>query len=277
MTDLITTPNPAQSAPDSARELPRSPPIPEPRQPVPAPGTRAEFLKALPDPVSDAFDLKGRVYDDRIRFAFGQWDVEASDDADVRAMASLHERAVGEFRAMAQTVASVYADDDPALNSAGRLTLTAGIVGERIQSLTASAERELDRVQARIAGEEAQLNATYRAAEPAQAVLHDAIRRHVKENGLDRLALARGETDTDTLQAIAGGPAFLSGLDQEQHARVCKLLAERTQPERVQIIAQLRKAKFRAVQAIAALDRKAGKFIDFKRARALAAKARKHD
>lgn len=249
-------------------------------QPVPAPGTRSDFLKALPDYVLDGFDLTGKVYDDRLRFAFGQWDIEAGDDEDVRCLASLHSRAVDEYRAMAEALASIRNDDDPTLNSAGRLAIAGRTLEPRLVALAETAERELARASARIEAEEAALTTTAKVTDPAQAVLHDSIRRHIKENGLQPGRVKEGGgyqtglqgTDDETLLAIVSAPAYLSGLDAETYEKCRQALAERMAPERVKKLTKLRKGKDLAIKALSELDRRSRKFVDFDKARELSAR-----
>jgi len=250
-------------------------PIPPVRERTgPPQGSRADFLKLVPNYVQDGFDLAGKVYEDRLHLAFGRWDVEVGDDDDLRALESLHRRSIDEYRALAGTLQSVYSDPDPTLNSAGRLKIAGSTIEPRIQALATVAERELARADERIEAEEKAIAAVYKATDSTQAVLHGEIRRHVADKGLNRLALARGELDDATLQAIASGPAYLSGLDADTYQRVRQLLAERAAPERVQKINRLRQGKQRAVRALDALDRKSRMFVDFDKARALSGKGR---
>lgn len=279
MTDQHDTPAPTASPLPQATLGPFEPKLDTahlaPPRPLP-PEHPVSFLKQLPDRVADGFDTDGQVYDDRIRFAFGQWDIEAADaDEDLGVMRSLHSRAIDEFKGMAQTIASAKADED--LTPTGRLKMVARLVEGRIDSLASTAERELARVDERIAREEAALMTTAKVTDPAQAVLHDSIRRHIAEHGLQPGSVKEGGyqtalqgADTETLLAIASAPAYLSGLDAKTYEKVRRELAERLAPERVQKIATLRTGKHRALQALSALHTKAHRFVDFKRARELA-------
>lgn len=241
------------------------------RQKVDAP---TAFMRHVPDFQRDGYDFAtGRTFNTRLAFEFGKWDDPNEDgDADVAALQALHESAVAAFGDLMDTLHSVAEDDDPSLNAGGRLKIAARIVEPKLNGLAERAAAEVERVAAEIEREVSAVEHATRVRDAADAVLHDGIRRHWQ--GLDAGARAAqvvmvDQLDTATLQALATGPAYLSGLTDTQQGRLRTELARRVAPERVARVNRLRHGLALVAQATSALDAKANKFIDFNQARAL--------
>ena len=242
---------------------------------------RTSFLRKSPDMQSAGFNLAtGGISPLFSRIRFGEWEEpagEMSADQDVSVLRSLHERSVSTWREMAQTLQEVHDDDDPSLNAAGRLKLAAKIVGPKLQQLMKVADQELAKVQARIDDEEAKVQGVIRDRARDDATLHDSIRRHVYENGVNLTAVAQGKLDLDTLCAIGSAPAYLSKIDGTSYRMVREQLAERIVPEQSQRIKALQLSKARALQAVTTVDNLAKSLIDFDKAAELSIRERQRD
>lgn len=246
---------------------------------------RAAFLREEPDLRSAGFNLRTGMLSQTFPVtAFGRWEQPEGldDDTDLAVLRNLHERAVGEWREMAQTVVDVYADPDPSLNEAGRLKIAARVVKPKLDQLAEVAAEQLAKVDQAVQAEEAAIAAAIRPTDPAAAALHADIRAHWKaaktegERNQLILGLLQGSIDDDTLAAIASAPAYLSGMSADLHAKARTLLAQRRAPDRVRRVEALRLGKARALQALAALDSTANRLIDFRKAAALAEKERRY-
>lgn len=246
---------------------------------------RAAFLREDPDLQSAGFNLRTGMLSQTFPVtAFGRWEQPEGldDDTDLAVLRNLHERAVGEWREMAQTVVDVYADPDPSLNEAGRLKIAARVIKPRLDQLAEVAAEQLAKVDQAVQAEEAAIAAALRPTDPAAAALHADIRAHWKsaktegERNQLILGILQGSIDDDTLAAIASAPAYLSGMTADLHAKARTLLAQRRAPDRVRRVEALRLGKARALQALSALDRTANRLIDFRKAAALAEKERRY-
>ncbi len=245
---------------------------------------RTGFLKAMPT-TGDGFDLTlGRAAPETLRTAFGAWIDEESvhgeridlagfeDDRDLTALQGLHSLAVKGFIDMVDTLAQVRDDDDPTLNADGRLKVAARIIEPKLNSLAAMTEREIATVDKRIDVERTELDRTLSATDPSTAPMLDSIRRHweAKDDAWrSKQAGAPDRLDDATLQALATGPAYLTGLSDQQQARVREEWASRRAPDTLRRIAALERGRTAALRAITTLSKKADKFLDFKKARAL--------
>lgn len=281
----------SESAKYFAEYLPRPEGAPDPLD-VKAHQERAAFLREDPDLQSTGFNVRtGMVSQTFPLVAFGQWEQpEGMDgDVDLAVLHNLHTRAVDEWREMAQTLVNIYADDDPALNEAGRLKNAARVIKPKLDKLAEVAQGELAQVDQAVQAEEAAVAAALKPADPAVAALHSDIRAHwkaacdasrAKGDGVPQalaLGILQGTVDDDTLVAIATAPPYMTGMSDTLHAKARTLLAERVAPDRVRRIHALRIDKARALQALSALDRTANRLIDFKKAAALTAKERSYD
>lgn len=246
---------------------------------------RAAFLREEPDLRSAGFNLRTGMLSQTFPVtAFGRWEQPEGldDDTDLAVLRNLHERAVGEWREMAQTVVDVYADPDPSLNEAGRLKIAARVVKPKLDQLAEVAAEQLAKVDQAVQAEEAAIAAALRPADPAAAALHADIRAHWKaaktegERNQLILGILQGSIDDDTLAALASAPAYLSGMTADLHAKARTLLAQRRAPDRVRRVEALRLGKARALQALSALDSTANRLIDFRKAAALAEKERRY-
>lgn len=252
---------------------------------------RAGFMRENPGIETVGFDLAtGNLSQNRERLLFGDWE-EAEGfeaDADLGVLRSLRDRAVGEWRGMAQTLLAIADDDDPALNDVSRLKTAARVIKPKLDALIEAAQGELARVDASIADEETAVAAALKPADPAVAALHSDIRAHWKAaydaqraNGGGvpaelALGILKGTMDDDTLKAIATAPPYMTGMSEDLHSKARALLAARVAPDRVKRINALRTGKARALQALSALDRTANRLIDFNQAAKLAEKERRH-
>lgn len=245
---------------------------------------RLGFIKPTADEKAVGFDLRsGLVLDSWKAINIGTWEQPEAlaADEDLAALRTLHERAVKEWRGMAETLAEVASDDDPSLNDDGRLKIAAKIIQPKIDAVAEAAKRELERADTSISAEEAAVAAALKPTDPAVAALHSDIRAHwkaacdesrAKGNGTPMeltLAILQGTVDDDTLAAIATAPPYMTGMSADLHAKARALLAARVAPERVARINALRTGKQRALMALTALDNSANALLDFKRARDL--------
>jgi|GEM_PF-3499852 hypothetical protein len=246
---------------------------------------RAAFLREDPDLQSAGFNLRtGMLSQTFPVIAFGRWEQPEGldDDTDLAVLRNLHERAVSEWREMAQTLVTIYADPDPSLNEAGRLKIAARVIKPRLDQLAEVAAEQLAKVDQAVQAEEAAIAAALRPTDPAAAALHADIRAHWKaaKTGGERnqliLGILQGSIDDDTLAALATAPAYLSGMTADLHAKARALLAQRRAPDRVRRVEALRLGKARALQALSALDSTANRLIDFRKAAALAEKERRY-
>ena len=247
---------------------------------------RGGFLRADPVLIRDGFDLSsGAVSNTWRRLNVGEFETpdDMADDPDLGVLRNLHKRAGDEHRALAETLAAVYADDDPALNTAGRVKLAARLVTPKLEELAAVATRELDQVDARIGQEEAELAKSLKPTDPATGALHSDIRGYwlaeSQKPSTTRSLISpiiTGEIDDDTLFAVATAPAYMSGISPRLHEQARELLAQRLAPDRARRITALKVGKQRAVMALSALDGVVKRLVDFKRAEELSAKERKH-
>lgn len=246
---------------------------------------RAAFLREDPDLQSAGFNLRTGMLSQTFPVtAFGRWEQPEGldDDTDLAVLRSLHERAVGEWREMAQTLVNIYADPDPSLNEAGRLKIAARVIKPRLDQLAEVAAEQLAKVDQAVQAEEAAIAAALRPTDPAAAALHADIRAHWKaaktegERNQLILGILQGSIDDDTLAALATAPAYLSGMTADLHAKARALLAQRRAPDRVRRVEALRLGKARALQALSALDSTANRLIDFRKAAALAEKERRY-
>lgn len=245
---------------------------------------RTGFLKAMPT-TGDGFDLTlGRAAPETLQNTFGPWIDEDSiqgprldltgldDDRDLASLQGLHSLAVKGFLDMVETFAQVRDDDDPTLNVDGRLKVAARIIEPRLNSLATLAERELATVDKRLDAERSDLDKAMGATDPSIAPMLDSIRRHWEGKGdawRSKQAGAPDRLDDATLQALATGPAYLTGLSDQQQARVREEWASRRAPDTLRRIAALERGRTAALRAITTLSKKADKFLDFKKARAL--------
>ena len=235
------------------------------------------FLKNVPGAGGkfDTINLDGRITMPTLWEAeFGKWeDVPGlEDDDDLAILKGLHTIAQERVVDMVQTFASVAADDDPSLNADGRLKIAAKVVEPKLTHLAGLAEREMGRVNESIKREQAEIEKASKTADPIDIALHDSIRRHWE--GLDdktrgKRLIEPSKLDMQTLQALATGPAYLGGLSEPQQDRLRTELAQRVAPDRVKRVQALQMGKALSQQALAALDRKAHGWLDFKKARAL--------
>lgn len=245
---------------------------------------RTGFLRALPS-TGDGFDMVlGRPAPAALQNTFGPWIDEDSiqgprldltgldDDRDLASLQGLHSLAVKGFLDMVETFAQVRDDDDPTLNVDGRLKVAARIIEPRLNSLATLAERELATVDKRLDAERSDLDKAMGATDPSIAPMLDSIRRHWEGKGdawRSKQTAAPASLDDATLHALATGPAYLTGLSDEQQARVREEWGNRRAPDTLRRIAALERGRAAALHALSALDKKANKFLDFKRARAL--------
>ncbi|MBF6022862.1 hypothetical protein [Lysobacter niastensis] len=238
------------------------------------------FLRHVPT-FRDGYDMAtGKVFETLLKAEFGEWEdakgLEGDDDLTV--LRSLHTMAHERFGDMVNTFSQVAADDDPSLNADGRLKIAVRIIEPKLAKLAELAEREFARVDEAIKHDEAEIAKAVRVADPIDIAVHSDIRAHIRSLSGSKAAMAAhiaiNSGDLQTLQAIASAPAYMTGLvvDGEPHSAylaVQRALQERMAPNHTRRVDALRLGKARALQALSALDRKANKFLDFKRARQL--------
>jgi hypothetical protein len=245
----------------------------------------ADFLSAEPDLSRDGFDLTGRLAESSLHRQFGEWQepegLEA--DEDMAVLRGLHDTALQRFKDMVGTIIAVRDDDDPSLNKEGRLKIAAKVIEPKLGELAQTVQREFTRVAEAIEQEEEQILQTVRKADALDISTFDGIRSYWRSDAAEkqRRMLMLPESlegdakcvvqslDTQTLQALALAPAYMSGLTDRQHDAVRTALAVRMAPERIKRVRALRIGMAVTTQALQTLDRKAHKFVDFKRARAL--------
>lgn len=248
-----------------------------PESPLPAGehAARAGFLRPqVPEQKRlVGFDLRTGNYSSIWqRINMGTFPEGGEGDEDVGVLRNLHERAGRTHREMAEAIVGLYADGD--LDNDTRLLLAGKVVAPKLAALAESAERELGKVDERIAKEEAELSAALVPTNAALAVMHEGIRAHVREHGVNLTQLHRDELDDDTLAAVATAPAYLSGMSPDTHKLAREQYAKRVARDRVERIARLKSGKHVALQALQALDTTARHLIDFEKAGQLDEKAR---
>lgn len=235
---------------------------------------RLGFLRNRPSWDRDGIDLDTGRISMRVDMEFGKWEEpeELADDEDLRAVRALHQRARERFGEILETIKQVSSDDDPSLNAAGRLKIAAKVIEPKLLHLADVAKREVARVDEAIASEHEQIDRAMKPGDPSDIAVQGDIRRHwqtMSAEARTSRAILTKDMDTTTLQALATGPAYLSGLSDTLQARIRAELARRVAPERVKRAEALTVGKARAIQALTALDRRANRLIDFRKARAL--------
>lgn len=239
------------------------------------------FLRHVPS-LRDGFDMTtGKLHEPLLLAEFGEWQATPGleGDQDLAVLEGLHGVARERFNEMARTLLDVAADDDPSLNADGRLKIAARIIEPKLTHLGELAQREIAKVDASIEREEAEIAKAVRVADPIDIAVHSDIRAHIRSLSGSKAAMtahaAINSGDMQTMQAIASAPAYMTGLvvnGGEPHSAYIAVqdeLRRRMAPDRVKRVEALRGGKARAIQALVALDRKANKFLDFKRARGL--------
>lgn len=223
---------------------------------------------------------------------FGAWPEapELETDEDFKALKALRTSAETTWRGVIGTIEQVRADDDPTLNNDGRLKILGRVIEPKLEELARTAEREIARVQETIGQVDADITKAIRVVEPVDLAAHDAIRRFWKEQasakevtvaktvlGSPVLSDIEGDRiDTQTLQALAGAPHYLSGITPAQQARARDLLARRMAPALVKRRDGLNAGLTVAAQALTALHEHVNRTIDLKKARQLRERAKVH-
>lgn len=260
-------------------------------------GERLSFLRERPSFERGGFDLDmggGRIAEASLRNHFGEWEqpTDLADDEDLSAMRSVHEQSVASFRDMVGTLQQVANDDD--MTAEARLTTAAKIIEPKMDRLAATAEREFARVDAAIAGEEAGIVEAMGTASATDLAGFEAIRAwwrtdagqerarmllHLTElppegQDPDPRKIGVAELDTQSLWALATVPAYVTGLSAKQHAAIRDELALRIAPDRVKRRDALRTGKAKALQALAEYGKRAERFVDFRKAKAIREKSK---
>lgn len=249
---------------------------------------RTEFLTVAPDLVKDGFDLSGRVRAAAVNRYFGEWDIEPGDDDDLKVLASLHSGALSTMQEVLAAINAVATDDDPSLNSAGRLKIAAQLVEPKIKRLSDTVSNHLARVDEAITSEEAAVHKATRVVDPVDLASLESIRSYWRSadaekarrlltiptdfSGTDeQAARSRGgaSLDTATLQALVLVPHYICGLTEEEHEYLRGVLADRVAPDRVKRLAAMRRGKALVTQATTAAEARANKYINFRKAREL--------
>lgn len=249
---------------------------------------RLAFLKAPASFDEDGFNLSaGRteIGDARLRVLFGAWDdADATDgDEDMAALKAIHQQARDGYLQIVEVLHQVANDDDATLDGDGRLKIAARAIEPRLTALSQVADREVAKATEAIARERAEIQKAARVIDPVDLSTHGEIRQHWQRMKDDAAREARTQPsvlanlDLATLQALATGPEYLSGLSKEAQARVRAELGERVSPARAARVRALEDGIGRVANALAALDRKANKFLDFPKARALRERERARD
>lgn len=229
---------------------------------------------------------------------FGTWDIEVpEDDRDLAVLASLHAMALQRHESIYDTIEQIAMDDDPTLNNDGRLKIVGGIIEPKLEELAELAQREFARADASLEATRAEIHKAIRQADAVDIALHDSIRRHwleskdpeiaklkrvididnrLREQGQGTHGSHLASIDTVTLQALAAGPAYLSGLTEGTYAAVRQELTTRLAPQLAKRANALIAGKAKAAQALSALDKAAKRLIDFPKARKLRERQSKH-
>lgn len=249
---------------------------------------RTEFLSGAPDAAKDGFDLGGRTQSAAVNRYYGKWDIEAGNDDDLKVLATLHSGALDTVQEVFAAINAVAVDEDPSLNSAGRLKIAAQVIEPKIARMNQSVSAHLGRIDEVIAAEEGEVRKATRVVDPVDLASMDSIRSYWRSpeaekarnlltlptdlTGSDEQAYrstAANKLDTATLQALTLVPHYVSGLTERQHDYLQAVLEERVAPDRVKRVAALRKGKALVIQATTATESRANKFINFRKAREL--------
>ena len=111
----------------------------------------AGFMAESPSFERHGFDIDtGNTFETWARVRFGAWQDSDLDgkDADLAILRGIHDRAVGHWRGLPDTLRSVRDDDDPTLNADGRLRTAARILEPKLKALEDLRDRELPRIAA---------------------------------------------------------------------------------------------------------------------------------
>lgn len=226
---------------------------------------------------------------------FGEWDSPLDDgpslstqdeeDGDLDTLHGIHDLTLKTYRDVIETIERVRQDEDPSLNSDGRLKIVANIVEPKLATLAGMAEREVANVAKAVDEVEGKITQATRVMDPVDAQVHHSVREYLKGLGDSQFpgAVQRAilERDKVTLQAIATAPGYLSGFGHGQasqalYARVQATLAEIVAPDLVNRRDKLRKGMAVTAKALSALDAKVKRTIDFNKAAALRAKSKSY-
>lgn len=236
----------------------------------------AGFMTRRPDFSKDGFDLDtGRVAETSLRLSFGEWQGSDLDgkDSDLAILRGIHDRAIAHWRDLPDMLRQVRDDDDPTLNTDGRLKIAAQVLGPKLKALEDLRDRELSRIKAEVEREEAEVDRTIRAVDPVSQAGAGEIRTYLR--GLDddkrnaAVHRAMQDGDMETLRAVATMPAYLSGVTEGQHRRAREAVALHLAPERVARIAALSNGALLAQRAVGEYTRRTRALIDFNKAQAL--------
>lgn len=249
---------------------------------------RAErgFLLRMPDFSRDGFDIDtGRVSMSGVRASFGVWagdelrglpnlDEGAEGDEDLQALKTVHTQSIETFAQMADTLRQLGTDRSEGMDNDARLRTAARVLEPKLARLRWTAEREIARAEVAIASEQGEIERATRAADAGEAVTHGEIRAHWKampdsERTGHLLAPKLAQLDADTLRALASAPAYMTGLTEQQHAKVREEAARRVAPAKLARLQRLRAGRALASTAIETLERRALRLVDFNRARQL--------
>ena len=241
-----------------------------------------------PDPTGAG---QGRFNELRESIRFGEWQdaPELESDEDYRALKTIHGAARQTWRGIVGLIEQVQADKDPTLNNDAKLKILGRVIEPKLEELAGATQRELSRVDGALAALREQMEQAQREADPVGVAVHAEIRAHWKANAdapdirLAKAQLRMGAElgdgsgiDTQTLQALATGPAYLSGLTPAQHDRAKALLAERLTPSLVAKASALQRGREAAEKAVAGLEGLVHRTVDMDRARKLREMAKDH-
>ncbi|MGY3265165.1 hypothetical protein [Lysobacter sp. HA35] len=241
--------------------------------------TTTAFMATQPT-FGDGFDVRtGVVIEPVVHAAFGEFPEmpEFDGDEEVGALRELHSRALTQFRDLVTALHTIAKDDDPSLNDAGRLKVAARMVAPKLEELAAVAQSEFERIDAAIAAEQDTIGRESRRADPIDIGLFPEIRSHLRSLGP---AKAMAEVyrmlerwDVAGIQAVATASPYLCGLQgaagEDVHQLARQRIAQIKASVHVRRKEALQHARSITTQALSALDAKANKFIDFKRAKGL--------
>ena len=236
----------------------------------------AGFMTQRPDWGKHGFDVdNGKVFEAVGQARFGQWEDSDLDgkDADLAILRGIHDRAVGQWRGLPDTLRAVRDDDDPTLNTDGRLKVAARILEPKLKALEDLRDRELPRIAAEAEREEGEVDKVMRDMDPAAVAAGGEIRTYLRglNDSKRNLAVLRAlqDGDVETLRAIALAPVYLSGVTAEQHQRARETVSAKLAPERVARITALRNGAVLARRAVDEYTRITRSLIDFRKAGAL--------
>ena len=150
-----------------------------------------------------------------------------------------------------RTVLSIHdarekAENDPTLNESARLVMTADFADKVMEKATVAFDRAGASLRNNIAALEKSL------AEPVQAraahTISVEIRNYVRElktaaSAMDFVRRAIDAGDHDTVSAVLGAPAYLSGMTPEQQAVMLRMYHEKARPDVSKRLAALKAAQ----------------------------------